>query len=63
MSFLVDIIPARYRKFVYGVLAAAGASVAVLGQTGVISADGAEQIGAVIVMLTGAMAHANTGKG
>lgn len=60
LKFLVDIIPARYRKFVYGIAAAAGAAVAVLGKTGVIPADGADQIAGTIALVIGALATANT---
>jgi hypothetical protein len=63
MNFLVDIIPPRWRKLAYGIAAAAGAAVAVLGKTGVIPSDGADQIAGVIGFLLGALATANTPKG
>lgn len=60
MQFLADLIPARWRRRVYGIAAAAGAAVVVLGQTGIIPADGAEQIAATIGLVVAALAHANT---
>ena len=60
MQFLVDIIPAKYRRLAYGIAAAAAAAVAVLGKAGVIPTDGAEQIAAVLAVIVTATAHANT---
>ena len=63
MQFLVDIIPAPARRYVYAAAAAASAAVVVLGQLGIIPADGAEQIAAACALVTTALAHANTPKG
>lgn len=62
LSFLADIIPAKFRRLAYNVGSSAAAAVVVLGQTGVIPADGAAQIGAVIAFVLSALASANTPK-
>lgn len=60
LKFLVDVIPAHFRKLAYNIGSAAAAAVVVLGQTGVIPADGAAQIGAAIAFVLSALASANT---
>lgn len=60
LKSLAVLIPARYRKFAYDLGSAVAAAVVVLGQTGVIPADGAAQIGAAIAFVLSALASANT---
>lgn len=60
LKSLAVLIPARYRKFAYDLGLIASAAVVALGQAGIIPADGAAQIGAVIAFVLSALASANT---
>lgn len=59
---LLTRIPARYRKLVYVVVGVVSAVVPVLAQSGVLHADGAKQIGALVTAITAALAGANVSK-